>query len=129
MLNRFKRIQHEFGTKALIRTLLLLVGLIGMTLMGFFFFASILAGLIAMVGVVLGFLFRQQIAQGVEHYPRAVFIGLFVYGIILFLGDRLGLEKDAKLAIITATTVIIFDLQFWSLSDPSVVNTERPTQE
>jgi hypothetical protein len=129
MLNRFQRIQNEFGTKASIRIWLLLVGLIGQTLLGLFYLSSVIAGIIAMVGLVLGFLFRQQIAQGVEYYHRVVSVGLIAYGIILFLGDRLGLGKDAKLAIITATTVIIFDLQFWSLSDPSIVNTERTTLE
>jgi len=124
MLKRFQRIRAEFGTMVLLRIILLLVGLVGMTILGLFFSSSILAGIIAAVGLVLGFLLRRQIADGAEYYPRAISAGLFVYPIILFLGDRLGIENNIKLAIITLTTVIIFDLQFWSLSDSSVLNSE-----
>jgi hypothetical protein len=127
-MNRFRRIQTEFGVKALIRTSLLLVGLFGMGLFDYFGFASLRAGLIAAVGLTLGFLFRRKIAGGIEHYGRAVSVGLFIYSITLLLGDLIGLENGTKLAIITATTVIIFDLQFWSLSDPSVINAERDTR-
>lgn len=127
-MNRFRRIQNEFGTKALIRTSLLLVGLFGMGLFDYFGFSSIRAGLIAVVGLSLGFLFRRKIAEGIEYYGRAISVGLFIYSITLLLGDLIGLGHGAKLAIITATTVIIFDLQFWSLSDPSVINAERNTR-
>ena len=129
MLNRFQRIQREFGTKDLLRIILLLVGLVGMSIFGYFVLSSILAGIICLVGLVLGFLLKKQIADGVEYYSRTITVGLFIYGIIGFLGDMLGIENNIKLAIITATTVIIFDLQFWSLSDPTVMNLERDIEE
>ena len=109
----------------LLRTILLLIGLVVMTFFGFFSFSSVLVGVIACAGLVLGFLLRQQIAKGAEYYPHIITVGLFVYSIVLFLGDRLGIENNIKLAIIAATTVIVFDLQFWSLSDPSITNPER----
>jgi hypothetical protein len=124
-MNRFRRLQKEFGTKALIRTAVLLIGLLGMTLFDYFAFSSVKASLIVIVGLALGFLFRRRIAAGVEYYPRALAVGLFVYSIVLFLGEQLGLEKSTRLAIITVTTVAIFGLQFWSLSDSSVVNAKR----
>jgi hypothetical protein len=127
-MNRFRRIQNEFGGKALLRTSVLLVGLCGVTLFDYFAFSSIRAGLIAIVGLALGWLFRWKIAQGVEYYRRAFSVGLFVYSVTLLLGDLVGLEHSTKLAVITATTVVIFDLQFWSLSDPSVINADRDTQ-
>jgi hypothetical protein len=124
-MNRFLRLQKEFGTKALIRAAILLLGLLGMTLFDYFAFSSVKASLIVVIGLALGFLFRRKIAVGVEYYPRVMSVGLFVYSIVLFLGEQLGLEKSTRLAIITATTVVIFDLQFWSLSDSSVVNAGR----
>jgi len=129
MLNRFQKIKTEFGTMILLRTILLLVGLVGMTVFGFFSFSSILVGVIAIAGLILGFLLSRQIAKGAEYYPHVITIGLFIYSIVLFLGDRLGIENNVKLAIIAATTVIVFDLQFWSLSDPSIVNPERSIEE
>lgn len=128
-MNRFRRIKNEFGTSALIRILVLLIGLVVMALFDCFAFSGVGAGLIAVVGLVLGFLLSRRIADGADHYPRVISVGLFVYGIILFLGDRLGLGNSAKLAVITATTVVMFDLQFWSLSDPSVVNAEQTAQK
>jgi len=127
-MNRFQRIRNEFGTKALLRTTLLLAGLLGMVLLDYFAFLSARAGIIAAVGLALGFLFRRKIAEGVEFYNRAFSVGLFVYSITLLLGDLLGLENGVKLAVIAATTVVIFSLQFWSLSDPAVMNAERDTQ-
>ena len=129
MLNRFQRIQEEFGTKDLIRIILLLVGLFGMIIFGYFALSSILAGIITLIGLVLGFLLRKQIADGVQYYSRSITVGLFIYGVIGFLGDVLGIQNNVKLAIITATTVIIFNLQFWSLSDPTVINLERGIQK
>lgn len=129
MINRFQRIRREFGTKVLLRIILLLVGLVGMTVFGYSAFSSLVAGIITFVGLVLGFLLRNQIAAKVKYYSRAIGAGLFVYGIILFLGDRLGIENNVKLAIITATTVIVFDLQFWSLSNAMIMNQERSIQE
>lgn len=127
-MNGFRRIKNEFGIGALLRTCVLLVGLLGMTLFDYFAFSSIRSAIIACVGLVLGYLFKRKIARGAEHYPRVISVGLFVYPIILLLGDQLGLGNSMKLAIITVTTVIIFDLQFWSLSNPSVVNAERNVQ-
>jgi uncharacterized membrane protein YjjP (DUF1212 family) len=129
MFNRFQRIQREFGTKDLLRIILLIVGLFAMTIFGYFVLSSIIASIITFVGLVLGFLLRKQIADGVQYYSRVVTVGLFIYGIIGFLGDILGIENNVKLAIITATTVIVFDLQFWSLSNPTVINQERNNQE
>jgi hypothetical protein len=129
MLNRFCRIHREFGTSAVVRLSVLLIGLLGMALLGLIAFASAWATLVAAIGLALGVLLRQEIARGAKYYSRAIPASLFVYGIVLFLGERLGLDPEARLLIITATTVVVFDLQFWSLSDPSVVNTERRTQE
>lgn len=128
-MNRFWRIQKEFGILALLRTLVLLVGLAGMAMFDYVALGSNRAALIAVVGLSAGSMLREKIAQGAEHYPRIITVGLFIYPIILFLGEQLGLDDSRKLAIITLTTVLIFDLQFWSLSDSSVVNVERNIQE
>jgi hypothetical protein len=124
-VNRFLRIKDEFGSMALLRTSVLLIGLCGMVVFDYFAFSSLRAGLITIVGLALGWLFRQKIPDGVEYYRRAIPAGLFVYSVTLLAGDLLGLSNSTKLAVITATTVIIFDLQFWSLSDSSVMNAER----
>jgi hypothetical protein len=66
----------------------------------YFAFTSVRAGLIAVVGLALGWLFRRKIPEGVEYYCRALSAGLFVYSITLLLGDLLGLETGTNLAVI-----------------------------
>src|SRR5215211_2585763 len=117
-MNRFRRIRAEFGAGATARTALLLAGLPAMALFDYFAFSSLRAGLIAAAGLALGFLLGRRIPAGVDHYPRLLSALLFAYPIVLFVGGLLGLSRGAQLAVITAVTVIIFDLQFWSLSDP-----------
>jgi hypothetical protein len=129
MLDRFRRIRCEFGTSAVVRTSVLVIGLLCMSVLGLIMFSSLWTALIAAVGLTLGFLLRRPIASGVEYYSLTFRAGLFIYGVVLFLGEHFGLSQEAKLLIITATTVAVFDLQFWSLSDPSVVNTERHAQK
>jgi hypothetical protein len=123
-MSRFGRIRREFGVGTFVRTALLLGGLLAMPPFDYFAFGSYRAGVISAAGLVLGFLLRKRIPDGIEHYPPIVKVGLFIYPIILFVGERLGLGRSAQLAFITAVTAAIFDLQFWSLSDPSVVKGE-----
>ena len=124
-MGRFGRIRSEFGLGVMLRMALLLVGLFAMALLDYFALESYWAGVIAAAGLGLGFLLRRRIPDGFEHYPGIISKGLFVYPIILFVGGLLGLSKSAQLAVLTAVTAAIFDLQFWSLSDPSIVNSER----
>lgn len=128
LLSRFRRIQDEFGTKAVLMISFLMISLLGMDVVGWVVFASPLAALIGAGGFAVGFLFRDRIAQGIEYYHVAVPIGLFVYGLVLFAGDRVGMSLQARWAIITAATAVVFNLQFWSLSDPLVVNTQQDSQ-
>jgi hypothetical protein len=129
MLGRFRRIYSEFGTSALIRTVILIIGIIGMVLMDFLAFSSIRAALIAMIGLPLGALFRAKIVEGFEYLNRLRAVIFFVYPVVLFLGKRFSLDNSVLLAIITVVTVFVFNLQFWSLSDLSIINTERQTQQ
>jgi hypothetical protein len=123
-VKRFRRIYHEFGAGAFVRTLLLLFGLFALSLFDYLGFSSIRAVVIAILGLSLGWLFRQMIVEAVDYYDGILRNGLIAYSITLFLAGLLDVDRSTQLAVITATTVIIFDLQFWSLSDPSIVNAE-----
>ena len=126
ILQRFARIRREFGTKEFVRTIVLLVAVIGLALLGLFGFENPWAAFVAVVGLLLGWLMRKKIVELGESLLRALPVAFFVYGIVLFLGERvLGLSREAQLLIITLTTVISFNLQFWVLSDPTFVKTEE----
>lgn len=124
MINRFSRIHREFGFRVSARIALLIVGLVGMPLLGVFGLGSWWPALIVVAGVVVGALLRRQIVEIFEWTSWALPTALFVYGLLLFVGERLGLSREMQLVVITLTTVVVFDLQFWSLSDPSIVKVE-----
>lgn len=126
MIDRFRRIKDEFGTTMLARTLLLVVGLIGMSAFGFFLFKSPWMLIVSVSGLGIGWLLRKTIVDQFEVLSWVMPIGLMVYGVVLFIGDKvLGSSGEMQLLIVTITTVVVFDIQFWSYSDPSIINTER----
>jgi hypothetical protein len=124
MIDRFTRIHQKFGFGASARMALLIVGLIGMSLLGVFGLDSWWPAVISVIGLVLGFLLKRRIVDIFEWTSWGMTRGLFVFGVLLFIGERLGLSRPAQLIIITLATVVTFDLQFWSLSDPSVVKVD-----
>jgi hypothetical protein len=123
MLNRLSRIHSKFGLKGSARTRLLLVGFVGLSLFGFFGFNSLWPTGITVIGLVVGWLLRRQIVEAAELLFWAMPVALFIYGVLLFVGERMGLSREMQLIIITLTTVVAFDTQFWALSDPSIVKT------
>lgn len=125
MINRFRRIYGEFGGIVLARTLLLLAGVIGMAIFGILVIKSPWMLVVAVIGLGGGWLLRRTIVEYFEILSWALPAALFVYGIVLFVGDRiLGLSGEMQLLIITITTVLVFDIQFWSFSDTSIVKTD-----
>lgn len=125
MIDRFTRIHTEFGWGASARLVLMIVGLIGMSLLGVFAFGSWWPTIIAIIGIVLGFVLKRQIVDAFEWTTWALPIASVIYGVLLFVGERMGLSREVQLMLITLTTVVVLDLQFWSLSDPSIVKVEE----
>ena len=124
MIRRFGRIHREFGTGTSARIAVMLIGLLAMSIFGLFGFESWWPLVIAGVGLVVGFLLRRQIVDVFEWTAWALPAAGIIYGVLLFAGEQLGLSRAAQLMFITFTTVIVFNLQFWSLSDPAIVRTD-----
>jgi hypothetical protein len=126
MISRFTRIKNEFGTKVLVRIVLLLVGLVGMSLLGWFALGTLWPVGISIVGLLIGWLLRGAIVEHGGSLTWALPASLTVYGVVLFIGERiLGISRETQLLVITVTTVITFNIQFWWLSDPLVINVEK----
>lgn len=92
-----------------------------MSIGGLIFLSSLVPVAITVSGLLAGYALRKHIAARFGIIPATVKICLLIYGIVLFLSHRLELDHVTQLSIITATTVFIFDLQFWSRSDPDVI--------
>lgn len=126
MISRFTRIKNEFGTGVLLRILLLLIGLVGMSLLGWFALGTLWPVGISIAGLLAGWLLRGAIVEHGESLTWALPVSLTIYGIVLFIGEKvLGISRETQLLVITVTTVITFNIQFWWLSDPRVINTKK----
>ena len=91
-----------------------------MSAAGIYFYnrVDILVITLAVTGIT--FLLHNQIANHAASLANIFKFGFIVYGLVLFLGDRLQIPNDWKLFVITLTTALVFNLQFWALSDPDV---------
>lgn len=125
MIGRLARIHGEFGLGALARTIVLIVGLVALPLFGLLGFQSYWPAIVVAVGLVLGWLLRRWIVDRAEWFSWSMPAALFLYGVLLFLGEQLGLSRAAQVAFMALTTVIVFNIQFWSLSDPSIVRSDE----
>jgi hypothetical protein len=105
-----------------LRTLLLFFGSIAMVVFGYFGFDQVWPAAIVAIGLPLGWLLRRQIVDHFELLSWALPAAVITYGIVMFVGERiLGMPRELQLAVITTVTVVLFGIQFWSLSDPSIV--------
>lgn len=121
MLERFRRIKREFGTKALVRVIFLLAGLVLMAIAGWGAFNSPWATVVAIAGLGFGWVFRQVIVERIEWLAWALPIALTVSGIVFFVGEKvLDLDREAQLLLITGTIAVAFSVEYWAFSDPTV---------
>lgn len=127
MITKLKSIHQKFGKQALLRTLLVGIGMLVMGIAGVYAFGRMDILAIPFVLTWIGYLLRKQIAKQVEKLPAAFNAGLFIYGVVLLLGARIGVENEWKLFIITITTALVFNLQYWALSDSDVYNPANPS--
>jgi hypothetical protein len=126
MLERFRRIKREFGTKAFVRLILLLAGLVLMAIAGWGAFNSPWATVVAIAGLGFGWVFRQLIVERIEWLAWALPIALTVSGIVFFVGEKvLDLDREAQLLLITGTIAAAFSIEYWALSDPTVFKIEN----
>lgn len=78
--------------------------------------------MIVVVGLVAGWILRDAIVNHFDFLQWVLPGSLFIYGILLFVGERIiGISRTAQAIIIAAVLAIAFSIQFWSLSDPSIV--------
>ena len=126
MISRLTRIKDEFGTKMLLRILLLLVGLVGVSLLGWLALDTLWPVGISIAGLLVGWLLRSAIVERGESLTWALPVSLTIYGVVLFIGEKLlGISRELQLLIITLVTVAVFNIQFWWLSDPQVINVKN----
>ncbi len=120
--SRFSRIKREFGTWVFVKTLLLLMAAVGVSAIAYFGFESVVPAMIVVVGLVAGWILRDAIVNHFDFLQWVLPGSLFIYGILLFVGERIiGISRTAQAIIIAAVLAIAFSIQFWSLSDPSIV--------
>jgi len=103
MIGRLKRIHREFGIIFSARILLLLVVLLGMSVLGAVMFRSPWPAVVTVVGLALGWILRRTIVGWFDTLTWAFPAALFVYSVVLFIGEQLGLSRESQLLITTLT--------------------------
>ena len=125
ILSRFARIKAEFGTWMLARTVIQLIAAVGIAALAFFSFESVVPAAIVLVGLVAGWLLRRTIVHNFDFLQWVLPGSLFVYGIVLFIGERvIGISRATQALVLAAVLVTTFSIQYWSLSDPEIVKIE-----
>lgn len=122
ILSRFARIRNEFGTWMFLKTVILLLAAVGIAVLGFFDFNSILPAVIVGIGILVGSILRQEIVDHFDIIQWVLPASMFVYGILFFLGERvIGISRSTQVIVYATVSVISFVIQFWALSDPEIV--------
>jgi len=122
ILSRFARIRNEFGTWMFLKTVILLLAALGMAVLGFFDYDSILPAVIVGIGILVGWILRKEIVDYFDLIQWVLPATLFVYGILFFLGERvIGISRSTQVIVYATVSVISFVIQFWALSDPEIV--------
>lgn len=124
MLHRISLIRQVGGTGPFIRTCLLLVASIVMSAVEVAYFGGVTGGIAAVVLTMAGWYFRTQIMELGAAYAKASSLILLVYGVVLFLAKYSGFGIHGQLVVIIIATVIMFNLNFWSISEAALQETE-----
>lgn len=120
MIRRIKHIYTEFGAGALWRIALLVAGLIGFSLAGILVFGTFRELLVAIISVLIGFALRRQITDLMISTPRCIHGVLTVYFLVLIGCWITGQSLQTQLTVINLATAVVFNLQFWALSNPAI---------
>jgi len=120
MLHRMALIRDFGGNGPFIRTWIVLIASIVFPVLEWSFFGGITGSCAVVTLTIAGWYFRNSIMEMGEFYNKYSTLILFVYGVVLFLTKRLGVGLHGQLIVITIATVVIFNLNFWSISEAAL---------
>jgi hypothetical protein len=124
MFRRMKLIYDVGGIWPAISTWVVLLGAIAFPVAEWLLFRSVFC-LMVVIGVTfLGWLMRRRIMEIGPVYSIYSTRILFAYGVVLFLTKRLGFGHHAQLVVITLATVLMFNLNFWTVSEAAIADQE-----
>jgi len=110
MLSCLRRIYRVFGLQAFLKTLLLLIGLIGMAVVGFVCLGRFNAAGAAVSGLAVGAPLSRPITAHNALFSKAVPVGLSTYAVVILRGNRFARDNGVKHRIIAIATVVVFDV-------------------
>jgi uncharacterized membrane protein len=116
MLTQFSRLLSIGGWNAFFRTLLMLATAVGLAIAELAIFRQAYCAILIIAITALGWSFRKAIMTldgNYSYYSKRI---LFVYGLGLFVANRVGVEHDVQIAIIAFACMIMFNLNLWSIT-------------
>ena len=129
MPNRCSLLLTFAGWSNFLRTMLCLVAPIGLAIAEFVLFRGLYCAMITIILTSLGWYFRKAIMKLGKNYSRHSRRFLLVYGLCLPIASRAGLGVQFQLAIIAFACTVVFNLNFWSITEAALVWTSQRDQD
>ncbi len=120
MIRRFQHVHNKLGFGATWRLLLLAGGMIVFSATGVLAFRSYREVVVTVGSLAVGYLLRHRISPYIVRRPKILNYLLVAYMLLLGFCWYSDWSPPTELTIINAATAILFNLQFWTWSDPAV---------
>ena len=117
MFHRMALIRSGTGNGPFIRTLIVLLASIGLPIAEWFIFGACYSGPAVLLLTFLGWLSRGAIRRLGDHFQVFMMTVLVIYGGLLLLFKTQGYSNHAQLILITIATAVVFNLNFWYISE------------
>ena len=124
MIRRFQGVHSKFGFGATWRLLLLAGGMIVFSATGVLAFRSYREVIVNVGSLAVGYLLRDRISSYIVRHPTILNYLLVAYLLLIGYCWYSDWPQSIELAIINAATAIVFNVQFWTWSDPAVQRLE-----
>ena len=117
MFYRMALIRSATGNGPFIRTLIFLFASMGLPIAEWFIFGACYGGPVVIVLTILGWMLRSIIRRLGDYFQVVMMIVLVAYGGLLLMFKTQGYSNHAQLVLITAATAIVFNLNYWYISE------------
>ena len=129
MLKRMAYIRSAGGNNAYVRTWLVFLGSIGFCIAEGVIFQQYFCTAFSIALTTSGWAFRKSIMEWGTEYARRSSLILFTYGVVLLAAKYMGFGHHVQLVLIGVATVLMFNLNYWTISEAVVVEHERIRNE
>ena len=124
MLTRVSRLLSLGGWNVFLRTALMLMTAIGLSIFEYSQYGGVYCAIVTAVFLLLGWTFRKSIMELGANYRQQSSRILPIYAVCFVVARYAGLGNQLLLAIIAIGCMLMFSLNFWSITEAAIVDDE-----